>query len=609
MKAGLTAYRHALASAIAVLGMQVPVLALPPANRDWIELRTPHYTVYSEVPESEARAIAGELEIFRSTVAKAAPYLQPKESKPTIVFAFRDEVSFALYRKSSGLASPQYAGFFMSGSDTDFIGVKAALAGVQYTIVYHESIHAFQSQNFPPLPVWLREGQAEYLSNFRVDGATARIGGAQDRLLLGVLRKNPPLPLKQVFGERNVGRYHEEDAVNNFYATSWLLVHYLMHAQGERRARFDSYLEALRKGERQAKADGDAFGFEYASLEEELRAYLKRDSYPPTLVPVDRVPDEGSTSVRSVSRQQALLQLGNLLTHGDAKLYAEAEAHLAEAARLAPDDASNKAALGFLRDRQGRFNDAVSLFDTAVELGVADAVTLFRAAEAHMHRTPLGRGRATDPGPAVATSEDPDVLRAQDLLRRGLKQDPDNAAALANLGLTHVITSSDPQEGIDALRKAWERMPSRIDVGQNLFVLLLQKGDREGAVDVLEHRLGNSLEHDGLAAAREQLLRFDLRHGKDMADKDRGDEAIDRVRKGMETLEDPHERERVQIQLSRLEAYVTRRREIAAYNAAIDLNDKNNVRGATKALEALVATCKDPEVCQNAKDALAMIKH
>ena len=130
---------------------------------------------------------------------------------------------------------------------------------------YHEYTHSLMHMNFSRLPLWVREGVAEFFGNSLLSEAKATTGTA-DRGHLFVLSKNEWLPMETLFQVTETSPfYNEKNPASVFYAESWATVHYLLLDPEARRAElFKKYLVAWDSGADAVAAGQTALGeFEY----------------------------------------------------------------------------------------------------------------------------------------------------------------------------------------------------------------------------------------------------------------------------------------------------------------------------------------------------------
>src|ERR1700687_2253576 len=105
------------AAALAAAGVGVPPVGLSPAEggHPWIEIRTAHYTLQTDLSPDDARDTALYLERTRSALLAAAwPHAQPPEDNIN-AFVLRDDLEF---RQLFGL---RFGGLFLRSDFTQFV--------------------------------------------------------------------------------------------------------------------------------------------------------------------------------------------------------------------------------------------------------------------------------------------------------------------------------------------------------------------------------------------------------------------------------------------------------------------------------------------------------
>src|SRR5581483_2245828 len=126
----------------------------------WHAVKTPHFRVYTDAPEAQARAQALKLESLRASLLLAFP---PGTDTPlpveVVVFASRDELSW--------FVSPRQLGYTRY-SDSELRIVMSAEAFAegesQFTAtVAHELTHYLSQYAVKQQPRWLAEGLATFL--------------------------------------------------------------------------------------------------------------------------------------------------------------------------------------------------------------------------------------------------------------------------------------------------------------------------------------------------------------------------------------------------------------------------------------------------------------
>ena len=144
----------------------------PAAARDWIEVRSPNFQVFSDRGERTARRVASELERIRQLLQGVLPGATADPLRPVVVIAVRGEDDFVeLFPQYAD--GPRPAGVFSSGGFRHHIVLRVE-AGRE--TIYHEYFHLLTRLNAGRLPSWLVEGLAVVYETTEIKGRTARVG-------------------------------------------------------------------------------------------------------------------------------------------------------------------------------------------------------------------------------------------------------------------------------------------------------------------------------------------------------------------------------------------------------------------------------------------------
>ncbi|MBV9960246.1 MAG: tetratricopeptide repeat protein, partial [Acidobacteria bacterium] len=185
---------------------------------------------------------------------------------------------------------------------------------------------------------------------------------------LRALQERGLLPLKTLLAvDHKSPHYNERNKVGIFYAESWAFVHYLMLENNmARRPQLVRFLSRLTAGISMETNFRQSFGVDYAAMESELNAYIKRFRFPVMEVAVEKSLDyEKEMQSARASEAEVQFRLGDLLLHTGRP--AEAERYLLKALALEPNSADALVALGATRYQQEHYEEAKKLFQQAIE--------------------------------------------------------------------------------------------------------------------------------------------------------------------------------------------------------------------------------------------------
>lgn len=242
------------------LGLVLAIAALvgcasTPAGNDWVVVESDYLVVYSDGNEEATRAFYREIDEFRSAMRWFTNLEKVKTTTKTRLMVFKSGTAALPYLVDKDV------GAWASVTATGNLGV-AKLEGknkaVDRQTLKRDLVKLWLDDARVRAPTWYREGLAELISAFAVEGGNVTIGGlppvelmTYPELIADEEKGRTPGAL---LGEEP-GRYTLEDR-----ARVWLAVHYLMVANTERQEALRNYFRAWSKGASSAEAFQTAFG-------------------------------------------------------------------------------------------------------------------------------------------------------------------------------------------------------------------------------------------------------------------------------------------------------------------------------------------------------------
>lgn len=410
--------------ALALLAAALPASAADPES-GWFKLLTPNFEMFSNARESEGRRLLRELETFRHVVSRFVG-LTHVQRRPARVYFFRDDATFRPF-KPLYAGQPRPVSGFHAEDPLDYTLAlsRQARGTITMRVVFHEYTHLLTAREFRHAPVWAHEGLAEVFSTFESDGDRFDIGIALTNHV-HYLQRHPPGPLLSILNTTRDSRdYNEELRAGRFYATSWLLTHYLLFArEGFRSNVLSRYAALCAQTTNHLDAFHVAFGQTPDQLQPQLADYLRGGRY---TVVRQTWPDLEPTRPRRERLQSGELDfaLGRLLQSVNRPQ--DARTRLERAAQSAPDNPRPREALALLswteRDRDGIQHWA----GEALRRESQDPFTHYLAAEVAYQRTAL------EPLPASTRANL--LTEGRRLCERALELDPLLAPAHHLLGV------------------------------------------------------------------------------------------------------------------------------------------------------------------------------
>ena len=454
---------------------------VPPQTRDsWRSVRTNHLFVIGNADAEKLRQVAAWLEFFHSAFARLVSRNVLESSVPTTVIIFRDDASFMPFKPLYQGRPVDLVGFFQPGDDVNYIALSLDPDNRDpFSTAFHEYVHLHLRDNVPGVPLWLNEGLAELYGSMKFSGNDALLGAPLPHYIR-LLRENELLPLSTLFSiGTSSPHYNEQDKSGIFYGQSWALAHYLMLGENGRQDQFKRFLQQVSKGENAAKAIEDSFGVSLATLEQDLKAYVRRGDFAAQRIAVDNPQTYASYTAMqrsSLSEGEANHYLGDLLLHtGRDK---DAEQYFKQAIALDPGFIPPYASLGSMYVHQRRYAEAKKYLQKATTSPQNYLIHYY-------HALVLSReGVAPDGRINEYSKENAAAIREQ--LLRAIKLASNYAPAHYLLALVDVVTDERLDEALEMAQKARQLAPSKSSYSLLLAEIYLRRSDTSAARQILE---------------------------------------------------------------------------------------------------------------------------
>ena len=252
------------------------------STEQWVEVRSPHFTVLTDSNEKQGRHMVDQFERMRWMFQTLFPKINVDPVQPIVVIAAKNKKVFQTFEPEIYLAKGQLnlGGLFMRAPDKNYILLRLdAEYEHAYADVYHEYTHLQFSDISQWMPIWLNEGLAEFFQNTEIRDKDVMIGEAS----LGnvrILTEFGLIPLNVLFKvDANSPYYHEEEKGSIFYAESWALIHYLYVTDKQNGTdKVGIYMTLLSHREDPVSAAEKAFG-DLQKLQDKLTFYIRQSQY------------------------------------------------------------------------------------------------------------------------------------------------------------------------------------------------------------------------------------------------------------------------------------------------------------------------------------------
>jgi tetratricopeptide (TPR) repeat protein len=369
----------------------VPIIAshtFAAAERIWVEVTSPHFTVISDAGDRQALRAAWQFEQVRAVLQRLWPWARIVTGKPVVVFAARNENTLKSLVPESwetkGGVRP--VSVFVTGPDRHYVSMRVDPAepdSVQanpYFQSYWSYVYITLQSSFDrELPVWLGRGLSDVFANTIVREKDVQVG----RVVpwhLNTLREGARLRLATVLSvDRQSPYVTRDDQSRLFDASAWALVHYLAFGEdGANLPKSSRFLGSVAKGGDVNASLAEVYG-PLDRLDEAVHRYVERTLYAYRLINIDvNVPEEGFkrrplSAAESAGDRAALHAVMRRPT--EARALAQ-EAMRADAALSTPYEVE-----GMLNDQEGKKEPALAAYAKAAELGSVNFYAYYRHAQ------------------------------------------------------------------------------------------------------------------------------------------------------------------------------------------------------------------------------------
>ena len=412
------------------------------ADPQWVEVRSPNFSVITDAGEKKGRDVALHFEQMRSVFGKLLTRATVNLSAPLQIVAFRNTKEMRQVAPIFNGKPTELAGLFQGGEDRCFIMLDMSVES-PWDVVFHEYAHRLMDGNLSiRSDPWFEEGFAEYFSSIEVDNKEARVGKIPVETYQ-ILQQMGMMKISDLFRvQHNTKTYNESgNRRTTFYAESGLVVHYLY--DNLLIAKLAVYFEALQVQKKSVdESIQAAFGMTADRFDLALRNYLHEGRYRYYPIPTPGGIVVSEFTATPVSLADARATVADIHAHSP-DYRDKALVEFQEVLKLDPDNASALRGEGFAYLQQRDFEHASDYLRRAAQRDSKDS-------RVHFYYAML----LTQQGP-------PDETRAAEIkkeLETSIALDPKLADAYSVLGYTQAF-SGEAEKGMATLKKAVELSP------------------------------------------------------------------------------------------------------------------------------------------------------
>jgi Tfp pilus assembly protein PilF len=466
------AFRSAFFWVFAVLldGIFCGVPVVFAGEPQWVEVRSPNFSVVTDAGEKRGREVAMRFEQMRAVFGALMTKANVNLPVPLQIVAFRNTKEMRQVAPLFNGRPTDLAGLFQGGADRSFIMLDMSVEN-PWSVVFHEYAHQLMNGNvqgeFAP---WFEEGFAVYFQSIEVDSKEARVGKIPNDEYV-ILRQLGTMKIADLFRvQQNSKTYNESgDHRNSFYAESGMVMHYIYDNQ--LLPKVAAYFDLVEnKHLRVEDAIQQAFGMSAAQFDKALYNYVSNGQYKYYPIHTPASISEKNYTATPLSAAAGSAILADIHVHSPDYH----ERGLNEFQEILKSDPNNEAAcrgLGYSYLQKQDFNQAAEYFKQASQLDSKDP-------RVHYYNALLMARRAGFGGTA-------DMSAMSGELETSISLDPNFADSYALLAFAQ-STAGDPAKAVVTMRKALAISPRNESYLFNLANLYLANRQPDQAIAVLQ---------------------------------------------------------------------------------------------------------------------------
>jgi tetratricopeptide (TPR) repeat protein len=457
---------------VSLLSCVVATLSFSPQvsadDSQWMEIRSPHFSVVTDAGEHRGREVAMRFEQMRGVFGTLMVKANVNLPVPLQIVAFRNTKELRQFAPLWNGKPTRVAGLFQGGGDRSFIMLDMSVEN-PWSVVFHEYAHQLMNGNLSVrMDPWFEEGFAEYFSSIEVDGKEARVGKVP-QYEYQVMRQQASMRIADLFKiQGNSKTYNENgDHQTVFYAESGMLVHYVYDNQ--LLLEVGTYFHLKDQNVSVEDAIQQAFGMSAPQFDKVLRDYVTsgRCRYFPVRTPANI--DSRTYTVKPLSIPDSSAILADIHLHSRDYL----DQSMTEFQAVLKADPNNAAAcrgMGYAYLQKRDFDQAGQYFRRSSQADSKDP-------RVHYYSALLMSREAN----FTDRSELPVMIKE---LETSIALDPNFGDAYALLAFAQAY-GPDPAKGLETMRKAILINPRNENYQFNLAQMYLTDQKFDAAIALL----------------------------------------------------------------------------------------------------------------------------
>ncbi len=440
---------------------------------EWVEVRSPHFSVVTDAGDKRGREVALRFEQMRAIFGKLIPTATVTLPAPLQIVAFRSSPEMQQFVPLWKGKPVELTGLFEGNSDRSFILLDMSVED-PWQVVFHEYAHQLLDGNTSrQVQPWFEEGFAEYFATIKVNAEQAEVGLASVNNFYTVTHSSlmPVADLFQV--PRDSSIYNESgDHRSLFYAQSWLVVHYLFDAHLIKRT-FDYFELVKDRGVPVEAAIQQAFGRSGAEFDGVIHRYVREGRVAYNRVPAPSGMNSTAYSAKPMTAPDVKAVLADMHLHSP-DYQEKAIAEFEEVLKLQPDHPAALRGLGYAYLMKQDYHRAGEYLRKAVAGDSNDPRVLYYSALVI----------EKEQGPALGNDRE-ELAVIQKQLEKSVALDPEFADAYNVLAFTY-MSQGNHEQALQTMLKAVSLNPRSEAYSFNLSQMYLMNGQYDEGIKILE---------------------------------------------------------------------------------------------------------------------------